>query len=281
MKHLVPALAAATIAVLPLAAHAQEKTMSTSPKEQVTALLKSLETRDPKPVAAINPDKYIQHNLAIADGLAGVGALLQAVPKGAIKVQTVRVFQDGDHVFAHSEYEFFGPKIGFDIFRFENGRIVEHWDNLQETPAKPNPSGRTMIDGPVAASDLGKTEANKKLVRSFVEDVLMNGRGEKLAGYLDGENYRQHNPQIADGLSGLGAALEALAKQGVTLKITRIHKVLGEGDFVLVVSEGEFAGKHSAFYDLFRVANGKLVEHWDVIEAIPAKEQWKNGNGKF
>ncbi len=281
MKHLVPALAAATIAVLPLAAHAQEKTMSTSPKEQVTALLKSLETRDPKPVAAINPDKYIQHNLAIADGLAGVGALLQAVPKGAIKVQTVRVFQDGDHVFAHSEYEFFGPKIGFDIFRFENGRIVEHWDNLQETPAKPNPSGRTMIDGPVAASDLGKTEANKKLVRSFVEDVLMNGRGEKLAGYLDGGNYRQHNPQIADGLSGLGAALEALAKQGVTLKITRIHKVLGEGDFVLVVSEGEFAGKHSAFYDLFRVANGKLVEHWDVIEAIPAKEQWKNGNGKF
>lgn len=281
MKHLVPALAAVTIAVLPLTAHAQEKAMSTNPKEQVTALLKSLETRDPKPVAAINPDKYIQHNLAVADGLAGIGALLQAVPQGAIKVQTVRVFQDGDHVFAHSEYEFFGPKIGFDIFRFENGRIVEHWDNLQETPAKPNPSGRTMIDGPVTASDLGRTEANKKLVRSFVEDVLVNGRGDKLAGYLDCENYRQHNPQIADGLTGLGAALEALAKQGVTLKYTRIHKVLGEGDFVLVVSEGEFAGKHSAFYDLFRVANGKLAEHWDVIEAIPAKEQWKNANGKF
>jgi predicted SnoaL-like aldol condensation-catalyzing enzyme len=281
MKHLVPALAAATIAVLPLAAQAQEKTMSTSPKEKVTALLKSLETRDPTPVAAINPDKYIQHNLAVADGLAGIGALLQAVPKGAIKVQTVRVFQDGDHVFAHSAYEFFGPKIGFDIFRFENGRIVEHWDNLQETPAKPNPSGRTMIDGPVAASDPGQTEANKKLVRAFVEDVLMNGRGEKLAGYLDGENYRQHNPQIADGLSGLGVALESRAKQGVTLKYTRIHKVLGEGDFVLVVSEGEFAGKHSAFYDLFRVANGKLAEHWDVIEAVPPKEQWKNANGKF
>lgn len=282
MKHLVPALAAATIAVLPLAVQAQEKPMSTtSPKEQVAALLKSLETRDAKPVGAINPDKYIQHNLAVADGLAGIGALLQAVPKGAIKVQTVRVFQDGDHVFAHSAYEFFGPKIGFDIFRFENGRIVEHWDNLQETPAKPNPSGRTMIDGPVAVSDPGQTEGNKKLVRAFVEDVLMNGRGEKLAGYLDGENYRQHNPQIADGLSGLGAALEALAKQGVTLKYTRIHKVLGEGDFVLVVSEGEFAGKHSAFYDLFRIANGKLAEHWDVIEAIPPKEQWKNANGKF
>lgn len=50
---------------------------------------------------------------------------------------------------------------------------------------------------------------------------------------------------------------------------------------MLVVSEGEFAGKHSAFYDLFRVANGKLAEHWDVIEAIPARDQWKNPNGKF
>lgn len=273
----VPALAVATLAVLPLAAQAQ----SATPKEQVTALLKSLETRDPKPVAAINPDKYIQHNLAVADGLAGLGALLQADPKGTIRVKTVRVFRDGDYVFAHTEYEFFGPKIGFDIFRFENGRIVEHWDNLQETPAQPNPSGRTMIDGPVAASDLGKTEANKSLVRAFVEDVLVNGRGEKLAAYIDGENYRQHNPQIADGQSGLGAALRALAQQGITLEYTRIHKVLGEGDFVLVVSEGEFAGKHSAFHDLFRVANGKLVEHWDVIEPIPPREQWKNGNGKF
>jgi hypothetical protein len=45
----------------------------------------------------------------------------------------VRVFQDSDFVFAHTEYDFFGPKIGFDIFRFEEGLIVEHWDNLHET----------------------------------------------------------------------------------------------------------------------------------------------------
>ena len=37
--------------------------------------------------------------------------------------------------FLHTDYNFFGPKIGFDIFRFEDGKIVEHWDNLQETPA--------------------------------------------------------------------------------------------------------------------------------------------------
>ena len=249
--------------------------------QQVVALLKSIETEDPAPVAAVNPNKYIQHNLAVGEGLAGFSAVLQALPKGSARVNTVRVFRDGDYVFAHTEYNFFGPKIGFDIFRFENGKIVEHWDNLQETPAKPNPSGHTMIDGPTQAADLDKTGANKVLVKAFVEDILVNGRLDRLAGYYDGDNYLQHNPQIADGLSGLGAALTAMAKAGVTMKYDHIHKVLGEGNFVLVVSEGSFAGKHTAFYDLFRVHNGKIAEHWDTIEAVPPKPEWKNGNGKF
>jgi predicted SnoaL-like aldol condensation-catalyzing enzyme len=193
----------------------------------------------------------------------------------------VRVFQDGDHVFTHTDYDFFGPKIGFDIFRFESGRIVEHWDNLQARPAQPNPSGRTMTDGAVEVKDLAKTEDNKKLVRAFVDDILVNGRMDKLASYYDGDRYIQHNPQIGDGLSGLGAALEAMAKAGVSMKYDRIHKVLGEGNFVLAVSEGRFAGKHVSFYDLFRVQDGKIAEHWDTIEAIPARAEWKNGNGKF
>lgn len=250
-------------------------------QQQVTALLKSIETGDPAPVAAINPDKYIQHNLGAADGLAGFGALMQLLPKGSAKVNTVRVFQDGDFVFAHTDYNFFGPKIGFDIFRFENGRIVEHWDNLQETAARPNPSGHTMIDGQAEALDLDKTEANKQLVRAFVDDILVNGRLDKLAGYYDGNNYIQHNPQIADGLTGLGEALAAMAKAGVTMKYGTIHRVLGQGNFVLVASEGEFAGRHSAFYDLFRVQNGKIAEHWDTIETIPPQSEWKNANGKF
>src|SRR5258706_8853787 len=65
------------------------------------------------------------------------------------------------------------------------------------------------------------------------------------------------------------------------LKIDKIHRVLGEGNFVLVVSEGHFGKDHDAFYDLFRIENSKIAEHWDVIEPIPAKENWKNNNGKF
>jgi predicted SnoaL-like aldol condensation-catalyzing enzyme len=275
-------------AVLALAACASnpqqtstERTSMSQPKQQVVALLKSIETGEPGPVAAINPDKYIQHNLAAADGLAGFGALMSQLPKGSARAHTVRAFQDGDYVFSHTEYNFFGPKIGFDIFRFENGKIVEHWDNLQETPSKPNPSGHTMTDGPTEVKDLDKTAANKQLVSAFVDDILVNGRLDKLAGYFDGDNYVQHNPQIADKLSGLGAALAEMAKAGVTMKYAKVHKVLGEGNFVLTVSEGEFAGKHSSFYDLFRVQDGKIAEHWDVIETIPPRAQWQNANGKF
>jgi predicted SnoaL-like aldol condensation-catalyzing enzyme len=251
-----------------------------SNREKTVQLLKSIETGDAGPVACINPDKYIQHNLDAADGLAGFGALMQQLPKGSAKVRTVRAFEDGDYVFTHTEYDFFGPKIGFDVFRFEAGRIVEHWDNLQETVAR-TPSGHTMIDGPVAIEDKDKTAANKALVRAFVDDILVGGRMDKLAGYFDGDNYVQHNPQVPDMLSGLAGALQAMARQGITMKYDQVHKVLGEGNFVLVMSEGSFAGNHVAFYDLFRVEKGKIAEHWDVIQAIPPRAEWKNSNGKF
>ena len=60
-----------------------------------------------------------------------------------------------------------------------------------------------------------------------------------------------------------------------------IHRVLAEGNFVLTVAEGRVNGEHSAFYDLFRIDNGKVVEHWDTTEAIPPRSEWKNDNGKF
>jgi predicted SnoaL-like aldol condensation-catalyzing enzyme len=251
-----------------------------SNKDKVVELLKAIETGATEPVAYINANKYTQHNLGVADGLAGFGELLKALPLNSAKVNTVRAFQEGDFVFTHTDYNFFGPKIGFDIFRFEDGTIVEHWDNLQET-ATPNPSGHTMIDGPTSITDETRTEENKKIVQQFVDDILVNGKMDKLAGYFNGDNYIQHNPQIPDQLSGLGKTLAELGKQGIFLKYDKIHKVLGEGNFVLVVSEGHFGKSYNAFYDLFRVENGKIAEHWDVIEPIPAKENWKNNNGKF
>lgn len=110
----------------------KEKEVSLSNKEKSVALLSSIETGDQIPVSYINPDKYIQHNLAVGDGLAGFAEVMKQLPNGSAKVKVVRAFQDGNYFFTHTEYDFFGPKVGFDIFKFENGLIVEHWDNLQD-----------------------------------------------------------------------------------------------------------------------------------------------------
>lgn len=258
----------------------KSENMGLTNKEKVVALLNSFNTGDQTPISYINPDKYIQHNLAVGDGLAGFGEVLQHAPPGGFKANVIRAFEDGDFVFTQTEYEFFGPKIGFDVFRFEDNLIVEHWDNLIEVmPA--NPSGRTQIDGTTDITDKDKTAENKKLVEGFVTDILVNGKMDKLGNYFDGDNYLQHNPSIGDGLSGLGAALKAMAEQGVTMEYHKIHKVLGEGNFVLTMSEGAFAGKATSFYDLFRIENGKVAEHWDVMETILPKAEWKNENGKF
>ena len=249
-------------------------------KQQATELLKSIETGESEPLTYISPTKYIQHNLAVADGLAGVKALLQSLPRGATKVNTVRVLQDGNFVILHTEYNFFGPKVGFDIFRFEDGRIVEHWDNLQETALKPSPSGHTMIDGPTVISDLDKTQANKALMQTYMDDLL-HGRNDKFSSYFEGNNYIQHNPLVADNLTGLFAGLKALANEGKAVKYDRVHNVVGEGNFVLVLAEGSFGDRRVSYYDLYRIDNGKIAEHWDTIEPIPPRAEWKNPNGKF
>lgn len=258
-----------------------ESDMNLSNREKAVALLNSIETGNQEAVSYVNANNYTQHNLAVADGLAGFGELLQALPKGSAKVNVVRAFQDGEFVFTHTDYNFFGPKVGFDIFRFEDGKIVEHWDNLDVKADKPNPSGRTQLDGLTTAVDIDKTQENKALVADFVNTVLVNAQYDKLNRFIDGDNYLQHNTVIADGLSGLGQAIEAMTKQGITMEYYKNHKVLGEGNFVLAVSEGAFAGKATSYYDLFRVKDGKIVEHWDVLETIIPMEQWKNTNGKF
>ncbi|MFH1824119.1 MAG: nuclear transport factor 2 family protein [Candidatus Firestonebacteria bacterium] len=251
-----------------------------SNKEKAVAVLKSLQTKD-KSIAMeyISGETYIQHNLGARDGREGFLRLFE-IPNVEFKVNTVRVFEDGDFVFTHTEYDFFGPKVGFDIFRFKDGKIVEHWDNLQEIVTK-TVSGRSQIDGPTQVADLDKTEENKKIVKDFVNDVLFGKNPKKITDYISTEKYYQHNPGVADGLDGLSNALTELAKAGMPMTYSKNYRVLGEGNFVLTQSEGTFMKKHVAFYDLFRIEKGKIVEHWDTIEEIPVKDTWKNENGKF
>jgi len=250
--------------------------------EKVVAVLRSIETGDQTAFAYINPEKYIQHNLSLPDGVAGIGSVVGSQPVGTFKAKVVRTFGDGDFVVAHTIYDFFGPKIGFDVFRFENEVIVEHWDNLIDILPN-NPSGRTQTDGETTLSDFDLTDKNKALVQSFVEDNWL-GKKNNSEKYINSDKYIQHNPGGADGLQSFLGALKGMAESNISMYFTKIHKVLGCGNFVLTMSEGMYGangGQVTSFYDMFRVENGMIVEHWDVIETIMDKSLWKNTNGKF
>lgn len=229
-------------------------------------------------------EPYIQHNQTVPTGLDAFKGLAGAVIAGnpAFNYQMIRIIADGDIGIAHGIYEGFAevPLVAFDVFRVENGKIVEHWDNLAPV-APPNPSGHSQTDGPTDVADHDRTEANKKLVGDFIDTVLIGGAFDKIGGFFDGDSYIQHNSNIADGLSGLGAGLKALADAGVSMRITKRHALYGEGNFVLALSEGDISGQPTAFYDLFRVENGKIAEHWDVISPILPDSEAVNKNGKF
>ena len=253
--------------------------------EKALALINTFATGDTEKAASLLAEGYIQHNLAYGtgrDAFVGSVAYLASAPVKST-VQNIRAFEDGDKVFLQTVYNFAGAgeQVAFDIFRFDaEGKIAEHWDNLA-AKAGPNPSGHTQIDGTMAVTDLDKTEANRELVKNFLVDVMQNKHPEKTPDYFDGDAYIQHNTGIADGLSGLGAALAALGEQGIAMVYDETHQVLAQGNFVLAVSEGTFGGVPTSYYDLWRVENGKIAEHWDVMETIADKETWQNQNGKF
>ena len=147
------------------------------------------------------------------------------------------MFVDGDFVFGHTEYDFASRRIGFEVFRFEGEYVVEHWDDIQERKG-PNSFGHSMVDGPTEVTDLALTEANRKVVTSFVDEVFVTRRPELLANYVAMESYTEHSPEIG------------LPEKASAMEYQRIHRVLAEGDFVLTVCEGDKRGTHMAFYDL-------------------------------
>ena len=265
-------------------ANTKEKNTMTN-IEKALELINTFESGDSEKAASLLAEGYIQHNLAYGTGRDAFVGSVNYLASAPVKttVNNIRAFKDGDKVFLQTVYNFAGAgeQVAFDIFRFdEDGKIAEHWDNLA-TKAMPNSSGRTQIDGTMELKDLDKTEANRELVKNFLYDVMQGNHPEKTPDYFDGDAYIQHNTGIADGLSGLGAALAALAKQDIQMIYTAVHQVLAQGNFVLAVSEGTFGGAPTSYYDLWRVENGKIAEHWDVMETIADKATWQNTNGKF
>jgi len=252
--------------------------MFSNKKDQICELLKGIETGDPSSISVVNEEKYIQHNPQTHEGSEGLAELFKRLSKTSPRVNVVLVFEGGDFVFAHTEYDFATRNIGFEIFRFENAQAVEHWDNIQKRLG-PNSADHTMIDGVTEATDHELTESNRIVVQSFVENVLIHNNLEKMDTYINQKHYMEHNPGFGDDLVELCAALSTT--NDFSIKYKKIHRLLAEGNFVLSVCEGYTNQNLSSFFDLYRLQDGKIVEHWDTTEVIPPRSEWKNNNGKF
>jgi predicted SnoaL-like aldol condensation-catalyzing enzyme len=254
-------------------------------REKITSFFEAINTRDVAAIEELVTEDYIQHNPFIPTGRDPfIGLLTTVLEDNGTKVENIRILEEGNFVAVHNLWTNAAPfgadtVVSFDILRFDqNGKIAEHWDAIQPWESQ-TANGNTMVDGPTNITNLDETSANKALAVAIIEDVLMGQNPDNITNYI-AEDYVQHNPGIDNGLVGIQAAVEYLVSINNMFQYNTIHKVIGEGNFVLTISEGTWNGTSNAFYDLFRMENGKAVEHWDVIQPVPT-EGLANDNGMF
>jgi predicted SnoaL-like aldol condensation-catalyzing enzyme len=129
------------------------------------------------------------------------------------------------------------------------------------------------------AGNPAQLEQNKRTVLDFYDKGLNQKDFEAASRYF-GDRYVQHNPNAADGPAGFKGFLQFL-KDKFPQSRSEVKRAFAEGDYVIVHVHAvrEPGTRGSAIVDIFRLENGKIVEHWDVVQPIPEKAA--NANGMF
>ena len=230
-------------------------------------------------------NRYTQHSTGIKDGPEGFIEFFEGFMARNPKrdIQVIRSLVDGNYVFLHvyqnlndGEAEW----VTTDFFDTdEDDKIVEHWDVIAKYHPS-TPSGHTTIDGPTEIIDLDKTEENKALVKNLIVDGLMRGGNpEKLSQYINTNKYIQHNKDVADGFDHFYKLATAPNRP---LNYEEIVLLVGQGNFVATLCRANWndgqLNQDYAQVDLFRIEDGKVVEHWDNVEPVPNHDV---NSGKF
>ena len=229
-------------------------------------------------------DRYTQHSTGVRDGVEGFVEFFEPFVQNNPErdIQIIRAIEDGDFVFVHVAQSLNGGAakwITMDMFETdENDRIVEHWDVIAEWVDE-TVSGHSQIDGPTEVEQLDKTEENRATIERFVREILMGG-GQNFTDFISTETYIQHNPLVGDGLEGFGAFVADLAAKGQSMVYKYSYKVLAQGNFVVAYSLVQIGDEDLAVFDVFRLEDGLIVEHWDTMEPLPRGDALVN-QGKF
>ena len=253
-------------------------------EEKALALIAAFESGDQAALDYVSDAKYIQHNLSTPDGKGVLTSFITGQATG-ITTTTVRSFEVGDIVVTHNVYGGVWnggvSQVSFDVFRFEEGLIVEHWDNLADIVD--DMDGTSQTDGAVTpASDSSSTETNQVLLEDMLKTLFIEGDWTNVRDYFNIDAYVQHSV----GAGADGSFLASLEGTTGLPFYEAVKFVYTLGNFGLTMSQGpDITGQDTvgtyAYYDLFRIADGRIVEHWDVIQLIPPMEEWANDNGKW
>lgn len=240
---------------------------------------------DPSCVDRYFKEPYFNHNMRAPNGLEVVQSMAErGVGWRGQHAIIRRVLAEGNLVLLHSLYsDLMGIKsqrVAMDLFLFDEGKIVEHWDAL-EYAASPDPSGLSQIDGSVDIHDLGREDANRAVVTRFIDKVLVGGETARIGEYIDTAAYICHGKHREPGLKREHGRFTGTAGDAQAAYVGH-HITLAEGNFVFVQGEGRIGDDQVLeVYDLFRLHGGKIVEHWDVLQPLAPQSEWANPNGPF
>jgi len=223
----------------------------------------------------IDHKRFVQHNPYASDGVDGLVQFISQSPRDQLQLTVVRAFQDGPYVVTQARGQRSGRNVFFDIFRFEDGLVVEHWA-FSTMDAPLNRSGHTQTDGPTDVKLSEDTDKNKSIVREYYETIHVSGDHSKIPQYFSGDHCIRHEPGVRDGVENFKRDLEELAKHR---SIDEIRFLLGQGDFVFIAARGSHESNPCVYIDLYRVEEGKIAERWGFPEDIPPEKESKNKNG--
>lgn len=225
-------------------------------------------------VARYSGARYTQHSTGVMDGVEGFEAFFKEFlirnPERDIRV--LRAFQDGPFVFmqvsqslAQGETQW----VTMDLFETDpDGQIVEHWDVIEAW------SENCQVDGESQVRGMDPTQANKALVRTMLTEVFVYNRLSRFEEFV-ASDVVVHRPSFEPGRA---AWADAVREAGETYDF--VHRLAGQGNFVMAYSRVRTAEGDQAVFDLFRVEAGKVAEAWRTAEPVVSLDVAKN-IGKF